>query len=270
MEIISSSDIQEEFLEAAEDGDISTLKTIYENGIDVNAHSTEDGSTAVILACVNNDIETVKFLCERDANIYQEDHEFLNAFTTAITNSHMDIVKYLYLIEPNILHSTDSLYGETPLHCASSCGLPDMVRLLCDYGAVVNAIDRDRMTPLHVVADIETAKLLVEEYNALIDPKDKDEQTPAFKAASSGDISLLKYLYEKGADLRITDILDESVLYVAALNGQLDIVKFLVEEVGVYPEKNSSGLTPLHAASTCGSISVVRYLLEVLAVDPNK
>ena len=40
----------------------------------------------------------------------------------------------------------------TPLHLASSCGIPEIVRLLLERGACVAAQDNSRKTPLHLAS----------------------------------------------------------------------------------------------------------------------
>lgn len=46
----------------------------------------------------------------------------------------------------------------TPLHLASSSGIPNIVQLLLEHGALATAQDRRRKTPLHLVSSWVSTK----------------------------------------------------------------------------------------------------------------
>jgi ankyrin repeat protein len=47
----------------------------------------------------------------------------------------------------------------TPLHMASSSGIPEIVQLLIEHGADVSGRDRRHRTPLHLASSWVSAKL---------------------------------------------------------------------------------------------------------------
>lgn len=67
--------------------------------------------------------------------------------------------------------------GYTPLHAAASYGHIDLLKYLLGAGGNVNIADNDGDTLLHVTEDLETAKVLVEEYKADWKAKNSDGQT---------------------------------------------------------------------------------------------
>ncbi|KAF8155121.1 ankyrin repeat-containing domain protein [Mycena galopus ATCC 62051] len=85
-------------------------------------------------------------------------------------------------------------------------------------------------------------------------------------ASSRGDLEMVKYLIEHGADLNINH--QGTALKCASSHGKLEVVKFLIEH-GADPNINDFAYgTPLHAASQSGELAIVKYLIENGA-DPN-
>jgi len=65
--------------------------------------------------------------------------------------------------------------GFTPLHLAAQDGHTDMVALLLEHSADVNAHAKNGLTPMHLAAQedgVPTAEILVQ-YHADIDPQTK-------------------------------------------------------------------------------------------------
>jgi ankyrin repeat protein len=47
----------------------------------------------------------------------------------------------------------------TPLHTASSSGIPELVQLLIEHGADINGMDQSQKTPLHLASSCVSAKV---------------------------------------------------------------------------------------------------------------
>lgn len=91
-------------------------------------------------------------------------------------------------------------------------------------------------------------------------------------AASSGDLSLLKKLFQtasQGGEVEAFSLSNDAssrtgftVLHAAASRGYLDIVKWLVEDCGAIPDlEDREGETALHKAALHGHLPIVTYLL---------
>jgi ankyrin repeat protein len=102
--------------------------------------------------------------------------------------------------------------GATPLHHAVERGSLDAMVALADRGADVNAVNEKGMTPLHYAAskgDAETMRELIDR-GANVNAQDKDGRTPLHYVAKCAQTSdqieaCVNALYEAGADLTIED-----------------------------------------------------------------
>ncbi|XP_013391240.1 ankyrin-1-like [Lingula anatina] len=160
--------------------------------------------------------------------------------------------------------------GQTALHIALLTGNADMVKLLLDSGAEVNAENEDGRTPLYWAAEEgheDIVKLLLEHGT---DPNITNEwgRTPLYWAAEEGHEDIVKLLLEHGTDPNITNESGRTPLCWAAEEGHEDIVKLLLER-GADPNiTNKWGRTPLYWAAYEGHEDIVKLLLEHGA-DPN-
>merc|ERR1719197_2370073 len=89
--------------------------------------------------------------------------------------------------------------GYTPLHCASSLGFQNSVRILLSKGADVQAVDkRTKSTPLHLACcngHIEAAKELLKG-GSVVNALDQRVSQTLHEAAMFGDPELIKLLLE--------------------------------------------------------------------------
>lgn len=116
----------------------------------------------------------------------------------------MDKVRQILEANPEAVHERDAL-DKTPLFFAVTFDKPEMVRLLLEHGADINAKDITGMTPLHVAANLglnDQVRLLVE-LGADLNARDEFGDTPLHAAAYSRYLkdSTLRLLVELGADL---------------------------------------------------------------------
>ncbi|KAK3690255.1 ankyrin repeat-containing domain protein [Podospora appendiculata] len=79
----------------------------------------------------------------------------------------------------------------------------------------------------------------------------------------------VRILVQNGADVKLKQMIDRTVLHYAAMLGHADIVKIILEERGdILEEVNGGNMTPLYVAAFDGHYDTVRELLEHGA-DPN-
>src|SRR5580698_8855920 len=131
---------------------------------------------------------------------------------------------------PNIASLRDRL-DTTPLHYAALYGNLESVRILLDRGANLNARNKSDATPLIFAAyNFEKTRLLVEK-GADVNAHSSRGMTPLKVAASvHGNIATLRYLLDKGAEVKQIDESGADALQIAALKGDADMVRLLLEK----------------------------------------
>ena len=177
--------------------------------------------------------------------------------------------------------------GITLLHTASRAGNLQLIQLLIQGGADVNAVDEDGETPLHgavaVKGNYDTARLLIEN-GADLSNRAADGKTPlhCIFTDTVGDIymkeeyledvlpdsegmSITHFLawsskstqqaFEKGhtydtADIWLADHLGRSCLHLATSRGNLSVLSYLLKRASPFEvnRKDVQGCTPLHYA----------------------
>lgn len=122
----------------------------------------------------------------------------------------------------------------TSLHIAAHFGLTDLLRILIEGGAEVNAMDERGETPL-------------------------------LSAVKAGHVNTTVFLVtESGANPRLKDVAGGTAMAYAAVYGSEAIVRFLLDW-GVEPESHFEKnyvCNPLHPAAANGHISVMKLLLD--------
>jgi len=187
------NDINVQFIEAAEKGDLEAVKTLLQRGANIDA-TTQYGDTALHWAAVKGHFNVVTFLLENDAS-------------------------------PNV--KAMSLY--TPLMVAAQKGFIGIVNALLDKGAA-------------------------------IDVQNKEGSTVLLSAACSGNINVVNVLLDKGANINDQNNNNDTVLTLAAWTGHAELVKFFLLNGVNKNIKTKQGKTAMMLAKENGHHNVVNIL----------
>ena len=144
-------------------GETETVKTLIENGEDVNYFWVQHRYTPLELATILGNLDIIRLLLDNGANPDRLVDGYLD-MPALMYADNVEVAKIL------IDHGADIdgqsvLFGNMPLHAASYRGKKDVVQVLLDHGADVNAKDIDGRTPLDIAIDrgrTEIAALLRE------------------------------------------------------------------------------------------------------------
>jgi ankyrin repeat protein len=153
--------------------------------------------------------------------------------------------------------------GSAPLHHAAGFGSVEVVTLLLDAGADVNATNRRGSTPLFWAIDDEAKVRLLLARGARVNHRQVEGRTPLYQAASMGSgHGVMRVLIAAGADPNTPIANGRTPLMAAAGRGDLEAMQILVEAKARVDVANGAGETALVLAAADGNPAAIRFLLD--------
>ncbi|KLU81030.1 hypothetical protein MAPG_00125 [Magnaporthiopsis poae ATCC 64411] len=185
------------------------------------------------------------------------------SLAAASSAGHSNIVKML-LERGADVNAQDSEY-DNALQAASSAGHGEIVKMLLEKGADVKAEDVDRRTPLWIAAGNghEAVVELLIKNGAAIDQSDDSGHTPLSKAAGNGHEAVARLLMELGADKEAESRYRFRPLHYAARDGREGVTRLLIELGADKEAEKRDRMRPLHLAALNGHKAVVKLLVEL-------
>jgi len=186
----------DDFFRAVKIDNVRVVKSLLARGLDPNIIEPERGDTGMILALREDSMDVFEAL--------------LNA--------------------PNIDLEAKAGNGDNALMIASFKGNKPAVEALLAKGAEVN---RPGWTPLHYAAangHNEIVRMLLEK-SAYIDAESPNKTTPIMMAARGGHIHTVKLLLDEGADASLKNELGMSAIDFAAKHNHQDIADGLTSRL---------------------------------------
>ena len=201
-------------------------------------------------------VRNLLLLIDRGVDVLQKDKKGYSALHLAALNGHADCVR--------------TVHGTSALHLATSL---ELVMILVEHEANIQASDMYGRTPLHVAAEkgqTDTINYLLNR-DADINARDKSGLSALYCALKGGHVTTAKFLIDKGSesllssDPNLLGFYEADMLQSSAREGLTATVEFLLSS-GVSADaihsKGDSLLTPLEEAACAGHCDVVRLLLD--------
>ena len=271
-------------VEAAKTGDEATLRTLVEQGADVNA-TAGDGSTALLWASHRDLPASVELLIEAGADVNLANDLGATPLWAASENGSVPVVEQLLNVraDPNLALR----HGETPLMAAARAGSARVAELLLQHGADPNATGPRNQTALmwavldlapdvvKVLVDhgadvhartVVTVELKAHEPHTHIQNQGWFEHggnTALLFAARVGDVESARHLAAAGADVNDRSGFGVSALGMAAYgNFRTQVTEPTFSSGGPYTVGGREGFRPGRFGD------LVEFLLEAGA-DPD-
>ena len=152
----------DDFFKAVKFNDAAEVQTLLAKGFDPNAVEEERGETGLMQALRENSMKVVRVLLKSpDVDLEAKAHNGDTALMIAAYKGNLEAVKALLERGAQVNRP-----GWTALHYAATSGGNDIVQLLLDHSAYIDAESPNKTTPLMMAARsgrIMTVKLLLDE-----------------------------------------------------------------------------------------------------------
>jgi hypothetical protein len=194
------------FLNAAERGDLRTVKRMLGDGSARIGDTDENGNTALLISCRNGDLPTLQWLLssEGGASIGERNDDGDSALLLSVRSGYLPMLQWL-LSEGGANIRDSNKRGSTALLLAAGCSsdrkLPIVKWLLGEGGASIQEKDEDGDTALHVAAltgSFGAVKWLVEKKCFKADEINNSGSSALLEAASGGQLPIVHWLLEHG------------------------------------------------------------------------
>ena len=287
---VSASNADLRLIEAIQDRDHETVRTLLAQKVDVNTPEG-DGATALHWAVVRDDVEVVESLLLAGADVDAANDYGVTPLTLACTNRNAAVVEQLLGAgaDPNTttdmgetalmscagtgsaaalealfehgasnVDATEKSHGQTALMWAAAQENPEAVQVLLEHGADVHARSATHLLPVNLGDGDPFEQFVMQPQRG---------STPLLMAARNGRIENARLLLDAGADVNEQMPTGESALVLASFSDQGKFAAYLLER-GADPDSADAGYTALHTAVSRGDAELVKALCAHGA-DPN-
>ena len=274
---------------AAASGQLDVLRSLIENGADINA-STTDNCTPLMIAIEKGNINVATFLIEHGANVDLKDDRGDTALHYAVSryilhncNDSLKVCSCLIKHGADV-NGCNNNKGpnnrRTPLMIASRYGRVDVMTLLIKHGADVNIQDKEGETALHYAVDRHTPLTLGSRYGQVdvmtllikhradVNLQDKNGETALHHAVDyavdiDSDVSCeaLRCLIENRSN--VDAVSNNGCTSLMKAIPEASVVTFLTEHGANIDFQDKNGDTALHYAVRGYSLEVVTHLVTL-------
>ncbi|CAF4065249.1 unnamed protein product [Rotaria sordida] len=214
-------------------------------------------------------------------NMGYQEADGLTALSIAAGEKHKSITKTLAKCSEVDVNKA-SFSGITPLLMVAEVGWPDILDILLERGAIVDATPSDKRGEDNKISG-STPLINATKYNhpecvkrLLVNHANPNHQNQSgisalMLAAEQGYFECIKLLVQAGADLDLApsgpgadnlNITGQTALFMATLKDRVDVVKYLIEKGADVNVQNFYGISPLFLCVESGNGKLVQALIE--------
>ncbi|GFT73865.1 protein phosphatase 1 regulatory subunit 16A [Nephila pilipes] len=215
-------------------------------------------SVMLLEAAARNDIEEVRRLLMLQVSPDSTNEDGLTALHQCCIDDSEEMMKLLLEFGANV-NAKDSEQW-TPFHAAATCGHLHIVKYLISKGADLLAVNADGNMPYDICDDDATLDYIENEMAKRGITQEMIDQTRA--ATEIRMLNDLKNLVEQEGNLDFVDKNTASPLHIAAANGYLSVLEFLLSHHVTVDVQDDDQWQPIHAAACWGHPDAIEMLVQ--------
>ncbi|KAF2073915.1 hypothetical protein CYY_004769 [Polysphondylium violaceum] len=227
----------------------------------------DSGCTAVFMAAYNGNLELVKALVAKGADVNIAESNEVTPFTVACVNGKISVVEYIL---ENFSATLDPNTIVTGLAGACQYGYPQVIKRLLDRGVDVNMfLDEEGATCLYLACETAQEIVIALLLNNGANPNlPRGKYYPLHLASQAGNLKIMENLLKHDADPDVQIPDGATSLLIAAQNGRISSVDLLYKyNANPNIQMKTDGSTPLYVAAARHHKNTVKALLENPKLD---
>ncbi|XP_059477280.1 uncharacterized protein LOC132197766 isoform X2 [Neocloeon triangulifer] len=242
--------------EAAKKGHFQMLTWLLDGGVDINKKKGYWEQSALHVACFRSDIDIVRLLLERKADVDIGNKYDQKPLHYAAREGHLEVVKIL--LNNGATVEAKSAKGVTAIHLAAWKGHLMVLKFLlkkCDK-SFIRVCDSQGFNVLHYAAlggNLPVAEFLIAEDKFLIRGRTNNEETTLHMAARGPSPELCQLLVRSGASVLAVDKNGFNAIHHACSNSSLknlSVLEYLISLGDLNIESRTvNGRSALHLAT---------------------
>uniref|UniRef100_A0A671XR08 Protein phosphatase 1 regulatory subunit 16A n=1 Tax=Sparus aurata TaxID=8175 RepID=A0A671XR08_SPAAU len=220
-------------------------------------HVSFAASVALLEASARNDPDEVRYLLKNNVSPDLCNEDGLTALHQCCIDNYEEMVKILLDRGASVNAQDNELW--TPLHAAATCGHAGLVKILIAHADLL-AVNSDGNMPYDLCEDDPTLDIIETAMaNRGITQEMINETRASTERKMLGDI---QELLRRGEEVNQQDSQGATLLHIAAANGYVQAAELLLEGGARMDLRDSDGWQPLHAAACWGQMHVAELLVS--------
>jgi ankyrin repeat protein len=198
--------------------------------------------------------DAVRLLIKHGANVNEGAGPIYNTpLHFAVREDYFELVSLLLENRANV--NATNKEGTMPLHLAKS---EEVGRFLIDKGAIINADTSEGKNVLHLAENEKIFEMLIQK-GVEVDEKDNYGNTPLHMASLRSKLKIAEILIEKGAKVKAVNSEGKNILHLAK---DENFVEMLIQKGAEVDKRDNEGNTPLHIAASTSKLGIAKILIE--------